>query len=237
MQRRERYRMQGAGTFGDTELLALLIGTGSRGRTSLQIAAGLLDRFGGLAGLTRCQAQELMAEPGVGQERSVRVLAALEAGRRALDTPRHPAPVFGPDDAFDALGPGLRGLGHEELHALFLDRRRRPVAHRRLTRGSDAYTVVDPRQVFRIAIGVGAHAVVIAHNHPSGDPTPSSQDVEITRRLAHAGRVLGIPLVDHLVVGADAYVSMAGRGQVPAAQAAGPGWLAEHDRTPACTRP
>ncbi len=98
---------------------------------------------------------------------------------------------------------------------MYLDRRRRPLALRALTRGSDAYTVVDPRQVFRVAVAVGASAVILAHNHPSGDPEPSSQDVRITERLAQAGNVVGVPLVDHLVLGSPEFRSMAEEGHLP----------------------
>lgn len=226
MGRRERYRQQGAAPFGDVELLALLIGTGGKGRSALQIAASLLDRHGGLAGLAGRQTQELMAIGGVGLERAVRIGAALELGRRALDGGVDAAPIGGPDDAFDAVAPALLGLPHEELHGLFLDRLRRPVARRMLTRGSDAYTVVDPRQVFRVALGVGARAVVLAHNHPSGDPTPSAQDIEVTRRVARAGQILGIPLVDHLVIGGGRFASLAEAGRLPVLPALEPAWLA-----------
>jgi DNA repair protein RadC len=98
---------------------------------------------------------------------------------------------------------------------LFLDRRRRLLAHRALTRGSDAFTVVDPRQVFRVAVGCSASAVILAHNHPSGDPTPSRQDEDVTRRVVQAGRTLGIPVLDHLVVAGARYVSLAESGAVP----------------------
>ena len=212
--------------FGDAELVALVLGTGSSGRTSLEIAATLLDRFGGLAGLTRRQPHELCEVHGVGSERAVRVLAALEIGRRALDPCVPDDPVCSPAQAWRVLGPGLQGLLDEELHALYLDRRRRPVARRRLTRGSDAFTVVDPRQVFRIAVGVGASGVILAHNHPSGDPTPSAQDRDVTARVARAGRVLGVPLLDHIVVGASAWRSLAEEGSLPPWTPQGPSWTA-----------
>ncbi len=200
---REHYLASGPDPFGDAELTALLVGTGAGGRSALEIAADLLRRHGGLAGLARCDPGELAAVPGIGPARAVRLHAALEMGRRSL---RHPSPapvVDGPEAAARQLAPPLRGLAHEELHALYLDRRNRPVAHRRLTRGSSSYTVVDPRQVFRPAVQLGAAGVILAHNHPSGDPTPSVQDREVTRRTRRAGEVLGIHLVDHLVVAGD----------------------------------
>jgi DNA repair protein RadC len=208
MQRRERYLSEGPRRFGDAELLALLLETGAGGRSALAIAADVLDRAGGLCGMVRMEPQEWLDVGGVGAARAVRLHAALELGRRALATRSLGPAVRSSEEAHALLAPSLRGLAEEELHALFLDRRHRPLAHRRLTRGSDALTVVDPRQVFRVAVGVGASAVILAHNHPSGDPTPSPQDHEVTDRVAAAGRILGIPLLDHLIVGRDAYAAI-----------------------------
>ena len=149
---RERYEAEGPARFGDAELLALVLGTGTAGRSSLAIAASLLDRFGGLAGVAVRQPQELRTVPGVGPERAVRLHASLEAGRRSLLRDLGTRPVTSPFEAWMVLEPALRSREHEELHALYLDRRRRPLARRRLTLGSDTHTVVEPRQVFRLAV-------------------------------------------------------------------------------------
>jgi DNA repair protein RadC len=213
MRSRERYATDGGAEFGVHELVALVLGTGTASRSVLEVAGALIDQFGGYRALSRAQVQELAAVHGVGLARAVRLHAAFELGRRALAVPEeHDRPVTGPADACAWLGPGLRGLVVEELHALYLDRRGRPLGRRMLTRGSDAFTVVDPRQVFRPAVALGAAGVVIAHNHPSGDPTPSPQDRDVTRRVAAAGRVLGVPLVDHLVIADDGVVSLAELG-------------------------
>jgi DNA repair protein RadC len=193
----------GPDTFGDTELLALVLGTGAGGRSVAQIAESLLRRYDGLAGVARADPKAIADDAG------------LVLGRRALRHPARPTPIEGPQHAWQVLGAGLTGLGHEELHVLLLDRRRRPIARRALTRGSDSVTVVDPRQVYRVAIELGAAAVVLAHNHPSGDATPSRQDRDVTRRMAEAGRVLGVTLLDHLVIGDGRYVSLAEEGCLP----------------------
>jgi DNA repair protein RadC len=226
MRPRERYAQWGPTGFGDAELLALSLGTGAGGQTALEIAAGLLDQFGGVLGVARAHASELEQVVGVGPARAIRLHAALELGRRTLRTPEDPpAPVRSPEDAHAHLAPALSGLADEELHALYLDRRRRPLARRMLTRGSDGFTVVDPRQVYRSAIGLGACAVILAHNHPSGDPTPSAQDRDVTRRVAAAGRVLGVALLDHLVIGDPGFRSLAQEGALPAWQDE-PAWTA-----------
>jgi DNA repair protein RadC len=216
MRPRERYLSQGSEDVGDVELLALLLGTGAAGRTTLAIAADLVGRFGGLRGVARAEPARLRCVPGVGEARAVRLHAALELGRRAHEGPERPAErVASPAEAAALLMPRLRHLTVEELHAIYVDRRNRVMGQRRLTRGSDAFTVVDPRQVFRPAVELGAAGVLMAHNHPSGDPTPSAMDREVTRRTASAGQVLGVRLLDHLVIGGDRWVSLAEQGCLP----------------------
>ncbi len=216
MRLRERYHLRGPAAFSDVELLTCVVGSGSAAGSAHQVAERVLQRFGSLWALARVEPQELLAVSGVGLERAVRIHAALHLGRRsaAFPEPAGPDPVLHPDDARAWLVPGLAGLQQEELHGLFLDRRRRVLARRRLTSGSEGFTVVDPRQIFRVALGVGAQAVVLAHNHPSGDPTPSRLDQQVTDRVVEAGRVLGIVLVDHLVVGDERSVSFAEEGRL-----------------------
>lgn len=226
MQARERYAARGPSEFGEVEMLALVLGTGRPGQSAREVAATVLTHTGGLAGLADAPVQELTRLPGLGLARAVRVHAAVQLGRRSLAAPLRDAAVTTPEAAGALLAPGLRGRADEELHALYLDRRRRPLAQRALTRGSDGFTVVDPRQVYRVAVRLGASGVILAHNHPSGDPTPSAQDIDVTERVARAGRVLGVPLLDHLVVG-HTVVSMAERGLVPGGRSTAPSWTAD----------
>lgn len=216
MQPREHYVAHGPNPLADEALLALVLGTGVAGRPAPAIARAVLDRCDGLPGLARAPVQTLASVPGVGLARAVRIHAAMALARRADSSQRPASPIVaGPADAWRCLAPLLEGSEVEELHALYLTRRSRLLAHRALTRGSDNHTVVDPRQVFRVAVELGAAAVIVAHNHPSGDPTPSEADAEVTRRLASAGRVLGIPLIDHLVLVRGAYTSLAAQGVLP----------------------
>lgn len=213
MRPRERYSLQGPDHMPDDELLALAIGLGNSGRSTLDIARDVLDRFGDLRGAVDAPVDGLMRVPGLGRARAVQIHAALHAGRRAarpreaLSGPMSSAVVMA-----EAFRPHLMDLRIEEFHALYLDARMRLIAHRALTRGSEDATVVDPRQVFRPAVQIGANRVVVAHNHPSGDPTPSELDRQVTRRLSAAGRLLGLELIDHLVFGGERWVSMRALG-------------------------
>lgn len=190
---------------GDVELLSMLL----RGSDRLSVAAELLARFGSLQAIRKCEIEELRTVPGIGHRQAAGLLAALELGRRSEQPPSLGRCIEGPHDAWALLQPRMRGLDHEELHGLYVNRRHRVLAHRVLTRGDQGSTVVDPRQIFRLALVLRAGGVVLAHNHPSGDPRPSERDREVTHKVARAGELLGVTLLDHLVVGRDDYVSLA----------------------------
>jgi len=216
MTHRQRYSVYGAERSGDADLVALILGAGSANHTPAQLAAELLARFGSLRGLCSAPLPALCALPGIGAARAMRLQAAIEVGRRSL---MHPAPlgevVRCPDSAYAHLAPMLQGRPFEALMALYLDRRHRVISIRELTRGSEALTIVDPRQVFRVGLSMSASSVVLAHNHPSGDPTPSDQDRHVTTRVARSGQVVGVRLLDHLVIGDGTYVSLAQQGVLP----------------------
>lgn len=224
MQPDQRFIHRGPDTCSDAEVLALVLGPRPE---DLILARALLGTFGSLHAIARVPAASLLQVDGLGHRRALRLQAALEIGRRSLAPPDPTRAISSASDAEAVLGPPLRRLQVEELHALYLDRRRRPRAHRRLTRGTDGYTIVDPRQVFRHAVSTGASAVIMAHNHPSGDVSPSAQDRDVTRRVARAGGILGIPLLDHLVIaGAQDYVSLAAEGIVGEVSGIAPSVLA-----------
>ena len=215
MRPRERYTLFGAPQFGDDELLALVLGVGDARHTAVETARALLDRFGGLRGLADAPVEGLTQIAGVGAARAVRLHAALQVGLRAARSHvETPSVVNSAATAVAALRAGFEGLHTEELHALYLNRRLQPLAVRALTRGTESATLVDPRQVFRPAIQCGAAFVVAAHNHPSGDLSPSADDLAITQRLVAAGRLLGVPLLDHLILAGDEAVSLASRRDV-----------------------
>jgi DNA repair protein RadC len=216
MRPREQYLATGPTSLGDTQLLALLLGTGTPSTSVEELAHRLLTQHGGIHGLMRVDPGELLQSEGVGIARAVRIHAGLALGRRAIMRQRTlTATVSTPEQAYALFEPRLTLNRSEELHGLFLDARSRIVGLRTLSQGNDAFTIVDPRQVFRVALATGARSVVLAHNHPSGDPTPSIQDQRVTERVAAAGRVIGIPLVDHLIIADGQFSSMAQLGLLP----------------------
>ena len=197
------------------ELLAIRLGVGSRGRSSLDVAAELLDVCeGSPRRLARADAAEITAVHGIGEARAARIVAAMELGRRlAGESARATRRVRGPRDVFLRLGPRLRDRRQEEFWALYLDTQNRIRLERRLTVGLLNSSLVHPREVFLPAIAHAAASVIVAHNHPSGDPEPSAEDFAVTAQLMEAGHLLGIPVRDHVVLGESGFVSLAERGQ------------------------
>ncbi len=188
------------------------------------LAAALLSHFGSLQRLANAEVTELTHVVEVDEDMAVRVRAALALGRLSLRPVASSKPVSSVEDSYAVLSPGLRGLDVEELHALYLDNALQPLALRTLARGTERFTFVDPKSVYRPAVAMRACALIVAHNHPSGDPAPSPQDHEVTRRLVDAGRALGVRLLDHLIIGARGYTSFARRGDIPPARNL-PAWI------------
>lgn len=191
------------------ELLALVLGTGSRSSGAVELARELLERFPSLAELADLDAAQLRGLRGLGPARATALVAAFELGRRATRRSADGvAAVESPEEAADLLAPALDGLKQESVVALFLGARHQPLAVRTIALGSLNAAGVQPREVFRGAIAVGAAALILAHNHPSGDPEPSEDDVRLTRRLVRCGETLGIEVLDHLVMASGHWVSL-----------------------------
>lgn len=206
---REKLEREGAGLLGDNELLAVVIGHGTAGASALSVANRVLSTSDGVHGLTRISRDELMAVPGVGGAVSVRILAAIELGRRTLTMAPARRPQFmSAREAALFLLPQYGAHPTERFGVMLLDARYRLIRTRLLSSGSRDGSLVHPREVFREAILAGASAIVAFHNHPSGDPTPSEDDVALTRRLARAGDVMGIDVVDHLILADTQFCSL-----------------------------
>ena len=199
---RERLRRLGARPLAVRELLALLVGSGGREGSALDVADRILAAWGSPRALAAVGPDELGAVSGVGVATAARIAAALELGRRAAaeNGPERDR-IRGPADVHRRMGPLLRDLRQEEFHALLLDTQHAVLRDVVVTRGILDASLIHPREVFRPAILESAAAVILVHNHPSGDPAPSAEDRAVTRQLAEAGRAIGIPVLDHVVVG------------------------------------
>lgn len=205
---REKLARAGVAALGDGELVALVIGSGTRARGAFDVGQDVLRAAGGVDGLLRLGLDELRGINGVGQARGARLLAAVELGRRALAGEAGRRPQFrSPADLSHYLMPLYGGHRVERFGVLLLDTRLRLIRASILASGSVDGVVVEPRDVYREALLASATGVVAFHNHPSGDPTPSSADRLVTVRLVQAGQVLGITLVDHIILGAGGYYS------------------------------
>jgi DNA repair protein RadC len=212
---REKLLHHGASALGDNELVALVLGNGSRRGSALTVANELLATHGGLHGLTRCTCDDLVRVVGIGRARAAQVVAAVELGRRTLARgPRARMPMNDPRTAAAFLMPRFGGRGVEQLGIVLLDTKHRVVRTAVLAVGTLNSSAVEPREVFREAAIGGAAAIVLFHNHPSGDPTPSPEDFELTRRLAAAGTLMGIDVLDHLVLGDTRYWSFKQTGNL-----------------------
>lgn len=210
---REKLLARGPQALADAELLALLLRTGVKGTPVLQLAQGLLDRFGGWAGLLATGVRELGTVKGLGPAKRAEIAAVLEITRRSLSQRLTEKPAMSDVAAVKAyVRLHLGGLGHEVFAVLFLDAQLRLIALETLFQGSLTSTTVHPREVVKRALALGAGSVILAHNHPSGVAEPSRADEMLTRRLSDALALVDVRVVDHFIVGAGDVVSFAERG-------------------------
>ena len=209
---RERLAQVGAQAISTAELLAIILRVGNRGESVLRLAERLLSHFGGLTGLARASISELQEVHGIGPAKAVEIKASLELGRRLIATsPEERPSVTTPDEVANLLMSEMMLLEQEHLRVILLDTRNRVLRVVTVYIGSLNSSVVRVGELFRAAIKENAAACIVVHNHPSGDPTPSSEDVRVTRKLVSAGRLLNISVLDHVVIGYQKYVSMSER--------------------------
>lgn len=210
---RERLVRDGVSALSTAELLAIIFRVGVDGENVLALSNRLLAQYGGLAGLARAPFTDLQAERGLGEAKVATLKAAFELGRRlALTAPEDRLQIRSPADAATLLLGEMSLLEQEQLRAVLLDTRNRVMHIQTVYMGSLNTSVVRTGEVFREAIRRNAAAVIIAHNHPSGDPSPSPEDVAVTRNLIAAGQLLDIEVLDHLVIGQQRFVSLKERG-------------------------
>jgi DNA repair protein RadC len=210
---RERLARHGAGALSNRELLALVLGTGHARASALDLAGQLAS--GGLRELAGHAVADLQAIAGLGPAQATRLVAAFELGARAAAEPVVDSPAFdSPAAAGRWLLPRYGARPLEVFGMLALDTRHRLRRAVEVSQGCLTSSLVHPREVFREAVVARAASVILFHNHPSGDPEPSAEDLALTRRLCQAGALMGIPVLDHVIVGAARFVSLKERGQV-----------------------
>jgi DNA repair protein RadC len=212
---REKLRRLGAAALGDNELVAIVLGHGHADTTVLDLANAVLARTGGVEGLTRATADQLTGVEGIGVARAAQVLAAVELGRRTLTrAERKRVQVTSPRSVAELLLPLYGNRSVEQFGVVLLDTKHRVVRTTVVTVGTLDASIVHPREIFREAAAAGAAALVVFHNHPSGDPEPSKEDVALTHRLIAAGVLMGIDVIDHVILGNVSYCSMKEQGYI-----------------------
>ncbi len=211
---REKLLLKGKGILSDAELLAILIGSGSREQTALGLCQDILKSAeNDLRLLGRKNISELMSFKGIGEAKAISIVAALELGRRRQTTDIKTRPVIrSSKDAYNVIAPSIMDLPYEEFWILLLNRANQVFAKKRISRGGVSGTVVDGKIIFKIAVQALASSIILCHNHPSGSLTPSQADINITRKLRKAGETIDISVIDHLIVSEQGYYSFGDEG-------------------------
>lgn len=210
---RERMKRFGAENLSNTELIAILLRTGVRGHSVVRVAETILQRAGTLRSLLEMKLEELKTIKGVGEAKAIQIKAGLELGRRlsrlnVLEQPK----ISSPQDAAMLMMDSMRYLHQEHFVVLFLNTKNHVIAQETIFVGTLNSSLVHPREVFREGIRKSAASIILLHNHPSGDPQPSKEDLDVTQRLVEGGRILGIEVLDHIVIGDGIFVSLKEKG-------------------------
>ncbi|HEX3030739.1 MAG TPA: DNA repair protein RadC [Bacillota bacterium] len=210
---RERMLQAGAGSLSNTELLAILLRTGTRGESVIDLAQRLLACYGGLKGLVHVSPKELSQLSGIGTAKATQVLAALELGKRVGQlSSEQRITVRAPQDVARLLMDEMRFLDREQFRTVLLNTKNQVLELELVSVGSLSSSIVHPREVFKNPLKKSAAHLILVHNHPSGDPTPSREDIEVTNRLMEAGKILGIEILDHIIIGDNKFTSLKEEG-------------------------
>ncbi len=210
---RERLAKWGASSLQTSELLAILLRTGSQKQNAHDLGRHLIVHFGDLGGIADATLEELQCLEGIGPTKAVEIKAAIELGKRMATFAREDRPtISSPEEAAGLLMSELNGLGKEHFVAVLLNTKNQVLRVETISVGTLDSSLIHPRECFRPAIAAGCASVIFAHNHPSGDPSPSAQDKQITKHLHEAGELLGIPVLDHLIIGDQRFISMKSQG-------------------------
>src|SRR5882724_1065520 len=199
---RERLKLRGAAALTEAELVAILLRTGMKGISVVELSQQILREFGSLEGLARTPLEVIAKIKGVGETKAIQLKAAFELARRLSDSSRGKQRIVSsPEDAAAMMREDMRSLDREEFRVLLLNTKNGLIKKCEVSRGSLNASIVEPREVFKDAIGASAASMILVHNHPSGDPTPSSEDISVTKRLVKAGELLNIAVLDHIILG------------------------------------
>lgn len=206
---REKLLLKGRAALSDAELIAILIGSGSADETAVGLSKRILSSLGNqLSQLAKLSVKDLTQFKGIGEAKAISIIAALELGRRRKETETDKRiKITGSQSAFDVIYPNLGDLNHEEFWVIFLNRANEVIGKENISKGGVSGTVVDPKVVFKQAVQFPASAIILAHNHPSGNLKPSQADHQLTKKLKEAGKALDIPVLDHLIIGERDYFS------------------------------
>lgn len=212
---REKLVKYGADSLSDAELLALIIRIGNRNRTAVELSQDILSQFGGLKSLNYLGVGDLTEIKGVGKAKAVQIQALVELSRRLATLNREEREVIkSPADIANLLMPELRYLTQEVFKLVLLDIKNQVIASPMISKGGLTTSIVHPREVFREAINYSSAAIILVHNHPSGVPEPSREDIKITKSLIDSGKIIGIEVLDHIIIGDGVFTSMKEKGYI-----------------------
>ena len=205
---RERLENFGAKALSTYELLAIILRVGNKGQSVIDLAKRLVQELNQLSDLRTITLDELQSVKGIGKTKAITVLAAIELGERVLKQELDKIPIYSPNDVYELLKYDLQGLKQEVLMALYLDLKSNLITKKVIFKGSLNQSLIHPREIFKYAVKFSAYNLILVHNHPSGDPTPSNQDIEVTEIIKKAGDILQIKVIDHVIIGGNSYTSI-----------------------------
>ncbi|MDF1655980.1 MAG: DNA repair protein RadC [Verrucomicrobiales bacterium] len=205
---RERIAAHGAETLSDAEILAVFFGTGRMGMSAVDLGRDIISKFGSLRNLSRATVAELTQISGIGPAKAAQLAAVFEFGRRLSREAFSDTPVTCPEEVYALLGSSMQSLSQESVRVILLNHRKKLIHIDEIFRGTGNESFANPSEILRRAISHAAHAMILVHNHPSGDPSPSRADHEVTKRISEACRAVGVEFTDHVVIGGESEAEM-----------------------------
>ncbi|MDF1859973.1 MAG: DNA repair protein RadC [Verrucomicrobiales bacterium] len=198
---REKIVEKGAAYLSDAEILAVFFGTGRKGMSAVDLGREMIQRFGSLRNMSRATVEELTEQEGIGPAKAAQLAAVFEFGRRLAREPFHEQAITSPEDVYDLLGPEMQSLDQESVRVILLNHRKKLIHLAEIFRGTVNESFANPSEILRKALGHAASAIILVHNHPSGDPSPSQADHQVTKRMTLACDAVGIEFTDHIIIG------------------------------------